>query len=102
MSCQYATINFYFDCLTSNINPYNVYGYCYQDTTPDELKVDHGVRFPYTSWMAWNKVGQQGAPCANFGPLHVYFNDPVVQKALHTDGTGIKWAACNMDINKNY
>lgn len=95
-------IEFYMDCLASNINPYNVYGYCAQDSAPS--KSNSNIRFPYTSWMSWNKyadkVKNSGAPCSDFGTVSSYLNLPLVKQALHV-GT-VEWEACNMKINQKY
>jgi len=38
--------------ILSNINPYSIYGYCYDDSTIDEFKVSQNLsRFPYTPWF---------------------------------------------------
>lgn len=69
-------------CLGSNINIYNVYGYCKEDTTPDFLKSKYKtqkkIKYPYVPWFEGNRVENKrkdnGAPCTDFGPITEYYN----------------------------
>lgn len=98
VSCQYAIMEFYFDCLYSNLNIYNVYGYCATDSA--ELS-SGSVRYPYTPWVSWNKLEASGAPCSDFGPTANYLNRDDVKAALHVN-TATKWEGCNLNINRKY
>ncbi|CAD8074342.1 unnamed protein product [Paramecium sonneborni] len=65
-----------------NLNPYNVYGYCYGDSSIYHKDVED-----YS--------------CIDDGILNNYFNDPMVKQKL-----GIaeerKWESCNIDVFLNY
>ncbi|CAD8165231.1 unnamed protein product [Paramecium octaurelia] len=109
IKCLLAQSQFEEVCLGSNINIYNVYGYCKDDTTPDFLKPKtksgKNIRYPYVSWYEGNKfqkVGNSGAPCSDFGPITEYYNNAQVQEALHILERPYFWSACNMEINQAY
>lgn len=38
-----------YSSMIAGINPYNVYGYCFSDTTSVEFR-DNDTPFPYTPW----------------------------------------------------
>ncbi|CAK94915.1 unnamed protein product (macronuclear) [Paramecium tetraurelia] len=110
IKCLLAQSHFEEVCLGSNINIYNVYGYCKEDSTPDFLKSKHQtqkkVKYPYVPWFEGNRVENKGkdngAPCTDFGPITEYYNRQDVQKALHIQDQPVLWNACNLQINENY
>ena len=60
IKCLLAQSHFEEVCLGSNINIYNVYGYCKEDTTPDFLKSKYqskkNIKYPYVSWFEGNNI----------------------------------------------
>jgi serine carboxypeptidase-like clade 2 len=97
------------------LNVYNVYGYCYDDSTPREFKEKNAFAHPYTPWLttrfsdfADDKNAEDGddtgadlAPCTDFWPVTQFFNDPYVQEKLHINGE-TQWKPCNTRIALTY
>jgi len=89
---------------TKDINPYNVYGYCWGDSTDDQHKTvtSSKARFPYTPWLNIRDDDDTGdAPCIDFGPLANVLNTVELRAALHVD-PATTWAGCSGPIYDQY
>ncbi|CAD8101495.1 unnamed protein product [Paramecium primaurelia] len=109
INCVLAETQFDQICLGSNINVYNIYGYCKEDTTPEFLKpktkTTKQIRYPYVSWYEGNNFyddDKRKAPCSDFGPINEYYNNATVQEALHILERPYFWSACSQEVNKAY
>jgi len=107
-ACQYALnmIDFY----TSNINPYDIYRYCYYENYEDiedsnedieaQYKAKYTYRYHYTPWHKRSKKiafdGSNNSPCTWSLGLQEFFNNATVQNAFNVDPTN--WQECNDTI----
>ncbi|CAD8123463.1 unnamed protein product [Paramecium sonneborni] len=109
IKCQLAQAEFKKVCLDSDINIYNVYGYCQRDSTPEFLKQKEAsgrkIRYPFVPWYEGNSYGdddEEKDPCSDFGPINEYYNNAQVQDALHIQDRPQFWSACSKDIFFKY
>lgn len=81
----------------TQVNPYNVYGYCYGSAT-----VKNRIHFLYTNQILQNKILTKTViPCTDTSNIENYLNTPKVQAALHITQTK-SWEACSEDVGSNY
>jgi serine carboxypeptidase-like clade 2 len=79
--------------LTSNINPYGIYNYCYY--SPSDPASIHSVKVQQRS--PWYKFGYDGnSPCTTTNGAWILLNNATVQTQLHVGP--VTWNDCNDDI----
>ncbi|CAD8101239.1 unnamed protein product [Paramecium primaurelia] len=94
-------------CLGSNINVYNIYGYCKEapEFLKPKTKTIKQIRYSYVSWYEGNNFyddDKRKAPCSDFGPINEYYNNAKVQEALHIQERPYFWSACSQEVNKAF
>jgi len=96
------------DDLTSLVNPYDIYRYCYTDDTrsPRGWLFNQwlpGVNFELRNTDNFKIQGVKGSdvPCLYSAGVNQYFNRQDVKEALHVD-SNIHFVFCNTTINTNY
>ncbi|CAD8107120.1 unnamed protein product [Paramecium primaurelia] len=68
-----------------DLNPYDVYGYCYGDSSIKQKGRYRSIR------------DSEEAPCIDVGPLNNFFNNPEVKKKLRIPEERV-WEACSMEV----
>lgn len=68
-----------------DLNPYDVYGYCYGDSSIEQKGRYRSIR------------DSEEAPCIDVGPLNNFFNNPEVKKKLRIPEERF-WEACSMEV----
>ncbi len=94
--CYNAYMNFTVD--TADINPYDVYGYCWG---PNETTSNTGPLHQYTPWLknpVHGKLQDVSIPCVWSAPLEEYFRRADVIAALHISDNAPMWTLC-VDMN---